>query len=168
MTAIPLAEFTAARGVHQGHGRLVTRMNYETVPKFLARIDLFEGLPPEVLSDLVERGTTMTTQPGTQVIEQGSSGAGLQVVLAGSAEVLVNGVPRAPLTVGDYFGEISLIDGLPRSASVVTGPDGMTTFALSALAFAPVVRENPKVAQTLLKALSARIRALEANAAGPA
>jgi CRP/FNR family transcriptional regulator, cyclic AMP receptor protein len=143
-------------------------MSYETVPKFLARIDLFEGLPPEVLSDLAERGTTLITQPGTQVVEQGSSGAGLQVVLAGSAEVSVNGVPRPPLTVGDYFGEISLIDGLPRSASVVTGPEGMTTFALSPLAFAPVVRENPTVAQALLKALCARIRGLEANPAGPA
>jgi CRP/FNR family transcriptional regulator, cyclic AMP receptor protein len=142
-------------------------MSYEPVRKLLARIDLFEGLPDEVLSDLVDRGTTLITQPGSPVVEQGSSDAGLQVVLAGSAEVSVNGVPRPPLTVGDYFGEISLIDGLPRSASVVTGPDGMRTFALSALAFAPVVRENPKVAQSLLKALCARIRALEANASGP-
>jgi CRP/FNR family transcriptional regulator, cyclic AMP receptor protein len=143
-------------------------MSYETVQKFLARIDLFEGLPDDVLSDLANRGTTLITQPGTPVVEQGSSGAGLQVVLAGSAEVTVNGVPRPPLSVGDYFGEISLIDGRPRSASITTGSDGMTTFALSPLAFAPVVRENPKVAQTLLKALCARIRSLEANASGSA
>jgi CRP-like cAMP-binding protein len=142
-------------------------MSYESVQQLLARIDLFEGLPDEVLSDLVNRGTTLITQPGTPVVEQGAAGAGLQVVLAGSADVSVNGVPRASLTAGDYFGEISLIDGLPRSASVVTGSDGMRTFALSPLAFAPVVRENPKVAQALLKALCARIRALEANASSP-
>jgi CRP-like cAMP-binding protein len=142
-------------------------MSYESVQQLLARIDLFEGLPDEVLSDLVNRGTTLITQPGTPVVEQGAAGEGLQVVLAGSADVSVNGVPRASLTAGDYFGEISLIDGLPRSASVVTGSDGMRTFALSPLAFAPVVRENPKVAQALLKALCARIRALEANASSP-
>lgn len=138
-------------------------MSYESVPKFLARIDLFEGLSSDVLADLVARGTTLTTQPGSQVVEQGSSDTGLQVVLEGSAEVSVNDVPRRALKPGDYFGEISLIDGQPRSASIVSGPDGLTTFALSALAFAPVVKENPEVAQTLLKALCARIRSLEAT-----
>ena len=54
-------------------------------------------------------------------------------------------------------------DGLPRSATVVAGPDGLTTFALSALAFEPVVKENPDVAQALLKALTARIRSLESE-----
>jgi CRP/FNR family transcriptional regulator, cyclic AMP receptor protein len=138
-------------------------MSYESVPKFLARIDLFEGLSSDVLSDLVARGTTLTTNPGGHVVEQGSTDAGLQVVLEGSAEVLVNDVPRRSLKPGDYFGEISLIDGQPRSATVVGGPDGLTTFALSALSFQPVVKQNPEVAQTLLKALCARIRSLEAS-----
>ena len=84
-------------------------------------------------------------------------------LLEGSAEVEVNGVVRGPLNVGDYFGEISLVDGLPRSATVVAGPDGLSTFALSALAFEPVVKENPEVAQALLKALTARIRSLESE-----
>jgi CRP/FNR family cyclic AMP-dependent transcriptional regulator len=136
-------------------------MVHESVPRFLAGIDLFEGLPKEVLSDLAGRGTTLTTQPGSQVVEQGSSDSGLQVVLEGSAEVSVNGVARNPLGPGDYFGEISLIDGQPRSATITSGPDGLTTFALSALAFAPVIKDNPDVAQSLLKALCARIRSLE-------
>ena len=136
-------------------------MSYESLPQFLAKIDLFEGLSKDTLSDLIERGTTLKIPAGGHVVEQGANDAGLQVVLAGSAEVEVNGVDRAPLGVGDYFGEISLIDGQPRSATIVAGPDGLSTFALSSLAFAPVVRENAEVAQTLLKALTARIRALE-------
>src|SRR5262245_49022199 len=131
----------------------------EGVSKFLAKIDLFEGLPPEVLSDLASRGTTLSKNAGGTVVEQGSAETGLQVVLDGSAEVTVNGVARPPLNVGDYFGEISLIDGQPRSATIVAGPEGVTTYALSALAFAPIVRENQDVAQTLLRALCARIRA---------
>ncbi|MEV5965892.1 cyclic nucleotide-binding domain-containing protein [Kribbella sp. NPDC051952] len=136
-------------------------MSYESLPQFLAKIDLFEGLSKDTLSDLIERGTTLKVQGGNHVVEQGASDAGLQIVLAGSADVEVNGVSREPLKVGDYFGEISLIDGLPRSATVVAGPDGLSTFALSALAFEPVVKENPEVAQALLKALTARIRRLE-------
>jgi CRP/FNR family transcriptional regulator, cyclic AMP receptor protein len=136
-------------------------MSYESLPQFLAKIDLFEGLSKDTLSDLIERGTTLKVQGGNHVVEQGANDAGLQIVLEGSADVEVNGVSREPLKVGDYFGEISLIDGLPRSATVVAGADGLSTFALSALAFEPVVKENPEVAQALLKALTARIRRLE-------
>ncbi|MET7279351.1 cyclic nucleotide-binding domain-containing protein [Kribbella sp. NPDC005582] len=138
-------------------------MSYESLPQFLAKIDLFEGLSKETLSDLIERGTTLQVPAGQSVVEQGANDAGLQVVLEGSAEVSVNGTAREPLTSGDYFGEISLIDGQPRSATVVAGPEGLTTFALSALAFAPVVKGNGEVAQALLKALTARIRGLEAQ-----
>ncbi|TDW95573.1 MULTISPECIES: cyclic nucleotide-binding domain-containing protein [Kribbella] len=138
-------------------------MSHESLPQFLGKIDLFEGLSKDTLSDLIERGTTLKVPAGSHVIEQGAHDAGLQVVLEGSAAVEVNGVVREPLEVGDYFGEISLIDGRPRSATVVAGPDGLTTFALSALAFEPVVKENPEVAQTLLKALTARIRSLESQ-----
>lgn len=138
-------------------------MSYESLPQFLAKIDLFEGLSKDTLSDLIERGTTLQVPAGSHVIEQGANDAGLQVVLEGSALVEVNDVVRAPLTAGDYFGEISMIDGLPRSATVVAGPDGLSTFALSALAFEPVVKENPDVAEALLKALTARIRLLEAE-----
>jgi CRP-like cAMP-binding protein len=138
-------------------------MSHESLPQFLAKIDIFEGLSHDTLSDLIARGTTLTVPPGKHVIEQGAHDAGLQVVLQGSAEVTVNGIERARLELGDYFGEISLIDGLPRSATVVAGPEGLTTFALSSIAFAPVVKENPHVAQALLKALTARIRSLESQ-----
>ncbi|NUS00519.1 MAG: cyclic nucleotide-binding domain-containing protein [Kribbellaceae bacterium] len=138
-------------------------MSHESLPTFLEKIDLFHGLSRDTLSDLIERGTTLKVPAGQHVVEQGANDAGLQVVLEGSAEVEVNGVDREPLGVGDYFGEVSLIDGLPRSATVVAGPDGLTTFALSALAFAPVVKENPDVAQALLKALTARLRSLESG-----
>jgi CRP/FNR family transcriptional regulator, cyclic AMP receptor protein len=138
-------------------------MSHESLPSFLAKVDLFAGLSKETLSDLIARGSTLTINPGAHATEQGSNDAGLQVVLDGSAEVSVNGVDRSALGPGDYFGEISLVDGLPRSATVVAGPDGLTTFALSALSFAPVVKENPDVAQALLKALAARVRSLESQ-----
>ncbi|MEV6413136.1 cyclic nucleotide-binding domain-containing protein [Kribbella sp. NPDC051718] len=138
-------------------------MSHESLPHFLAKVDLFAGLSKDTLSELVTRGTTLAIQPGAHATEQGSDDAGLQVVLEGSAEVSVNGVDRAPLGPGDSFGEISLVDGLPRSATVVAGPDGLTTFALSSLAFMEVVRANPDVAEALLKGLAARVRLLESQ-----
>ncbi len=139
-------------------------MTYQ-VRQALAGIDLFAGLSQATLADLVQRGTTFTTAPGQHVVEQGAEQVGLQVVLDGTADVSVNGVRRRSLVPGDYFGEISMIDGAPRSATVVSGSEGLTTFRLSALAFQPML-ENPEVSRTLLKALCARIRSLEAGAPG--
>jgi len=83
-------------------------MSHESLPQFLAKIDLFEGLSKDTLSDLIERGTTLKVPAGSRVIEQGAHDAGLQVVLEGSAAVEVNGgegligggtrMPHAPLS----------------------------------------------------------------------
>lgn len=134
-------------------------MSYQA-RKALAGIDLFAGLSDTTLDEVLGHGATFTTSPGQRVVEQGAKDVGLQVVLDGTADVSVNGERRPSLGPGDYLGEISMIDGAPRSATVISGPEGLTTFRLSALAFAPVM-DNPEVARTLLKALCARIRSLE-------
>jgi CRP/FNR family transcriptional regulator, cyclic AMP receptor protein len=134
-------------------------MTYQ-VRKALAEIDLFAGLSAELLDELIQRGTTFTTNPGHRVVIEGDVDAGLQVVLEGSAEVTVHGEARPSLGPGSYFGEISMIDGAPRSATVVSGPEGLKTFAVSALAFAPMI-ERPEVARVLLRALCERVRAME-------
>jgi CRP/FNR family transcriptional regulator, cyclic AMP receptor protein len=136
-------------------------MSYQA-RKALAGIDLFAGLPEDALEDLVQRGVTFTTNPGHEVVTEGSTDTGLQVILEGTAEITVHGQPRAPMKAGDYFGEISMIDGSPRSATVTSGPEGLKTFALSALAFAPML-DKPQVSRVLLKALCARIRAIQAD-----
>jgi CRP/FNR family cyclic AMP-dependent transcriptional regulator len=135
--------------------------------KALGRIELFADLPEDTLDDLVQRGTTFTMDPGERVVTEGADDVGLRVVLEGTADITVNGESRPPLGAGDYFGEISLIDGAPRSATVIAGPEGLTTFALSSLAFAPMI-DRPEVARVLLKALCARIRSIEKDTSNDA
>jgi CRP/FNR family transcriptional regulator, cyclic AMP receptor protein len=137
-------------------------MAHQTLTESITDIDLFAGLPDEVISDLVEAGSTMHTPAGHTAVCQGSSDAGLQVVLKGSATVQVNGVTRgSPLGPGDYFGEISVIDGLGRSATLTAGEDGLDTFTISPLNFWPLIDRHPTMAHTLLRALTARIRELD-------
>lgn len=143
-------------------------MSYLSMPQRLAQVDLLAGLPEPVLRDLAERGTTMTHPAGQVVVRQGDSNdVGLRLVLEGSAHVDVNGVARPDLGPGSWFGDISLLDAAPRSATVTAGEDGLKTFALSALAFAPVIDANPEVARVLLRALCARLRAVEARVDAP-
>lgn len=88
---------------------------------------------------------------------------GFQIVKRGSATVSVNGVERGSIDEGGYFGEMSLIDHQGRSATIVAGPDGVETFAVSALAFSSLMDRYPQIARTLLPVLTARIRAIEAT-----
>ena len=134
-------------------------------------VDLFTGLSPRVLARIVESGHEATYAPGKAVVVQGDSVAGfkafapggveMHVVLEGGATVVLTGVEAKVLTPGDYVGELSLIDGAPRSADVVAGPEGLTTFALSRWTFEDLLEKHPEVAVPMLRVVVARLRALE-------
>ncbi len=129
----------------------------------LAEVELFQDLSPVAMNELVHRGTKLKVGAGRKLVEQGSTDAGLQLILEGTATVSVNGVEVGSLAPGDYFGEISLIDAAPRSATVVAGPEGIQTFAISSVAFSDLLDDHPDIARSLLKALTARIRAIESR-----
>jgi len=132
--------------------------------QILAGIDLFAGLSPAAISQIAESGSNFRTGPGGQVITEGAKNSGLRVVLSGSATVTVGGEERGQIGVGDYVGELSMIDGAPRSATITAGPEGVETFALSPMAFMPLVRGDAEIAAALLKTLVARLRKVEAAA----
>ena len=128
----------------------------------LTEVDLFRALPDSAIDTLVQSGTTLKMNPGHVLVTQGSTEAGFQLVRDGSVIVSVNGVDVATQKPGAYFGEMSLIDSAKRSATVVAGPEGAETFAVSALTFSALMDDNPQIARALLPVLTARIRALEA------
>jgi CRP-like cAMP-binding protein len=132
------------------------------VNETLAKVDMFAALPPAIIEQIVQRGMTREVGPDKVLVRQGAPDSGLQLILDGSASVVVNDVARGTMGEGDYFGEISLIDAAPRSATVVAGPDGVRTFSISPLAFSEILDAHPSVARALLPVLTARIRRIEA------
>ena len=135
----------------------------------LSGVDVFQGLSSKVLSRVIESGHQATYEPGASVIVQGDSVAGfkafspagveMHVILEGAARVAVDGVTHATLTAGQYFGELSLIDGGPRTADVVADEGGLTTFALTKWTFEDLLEKHPEVAVPMLRVLAARLRA---------
>src|SRR4051812_39405280 len=124
----------------------------------LAAVEFFAGLSEDARRAVARTMAEMRHSPGKVLTEQGAEGAGFHLVLAGSAIVKVNDAVVATLTEGGSFGEISLLDGLPRSATVVAGPEGLRTAAISPLAFAPML-DDPSVVRPLLRVVVARLRA---------
>ncbi|WP_347352999.1 cyclic nucleotide-binding domain-containing protein [Intrasporangium sp.] len=131
----------------------------------LRRVNLFEHLPPELVDQIIDRGSTRRVSAGAVLAEQGARDAGLQLLLEGSATVHVNDQQVGSLGAGDYFGEMSLLDESTRTATVVAGPDGATSFMVSPLSFDELLDRQPEIARLLLKVLTARIRRLESGSA---
>ena len=147
-------------------------MGTDELVAVLEKVDLFHDLRPRVLRRIAEAGREESFAAGEPVIVQGEEVSGfrsfsqrgveMHVVLTGSALASVRGQQHAELRPGEYFGELSLIDGLPRSAEVRAGPDGLSTFAITKWTFADLIEDHPEVAVPMLHVMVARLRAAEA------
>ncbi len=133
-------------------------MSVAAITGGLARVDLFSGLSRRDLERIARSGREVDHKPGKDIVTQGRGGIAFHLVLGGSADVEIGGLLRRRLKAGDYFGEISLLDGKPRTATVRAGSDGLRTFVVTAWEFKSLLKERPQVAQALLVTLCARIR----------
>jgi len=97
---------------------------------------------------------------GETVIHEGSGAAAFFIIDTGEAAVSSKGVPINTLGPGDHFGEIALIDGGPRSATVVATTD-LVCYGLTYWEFRPLVERNGTIAWKLLQALARRLRVAE-------
>ena len=131
----------------------------ESLRQRLSGVNIFSGLPDEVLDGFVTNGSTVKYPSGSEIVRQGSQEAGLHVVLAGAAEVIVGDRVVATLGPGEYFGEIAVIDGGPRSATVrAAGDEPTKTFRISPAGFWDVVGPNPNALRHLLVSVAGMLR----------
>jgi CRP/FNR family cyclic AMP-dependent transcriptional regulator len=127
----------------------------------LRRVPLFRGLNDGDLKKILSIGKEVRHEPGSSVVEADKSGVGFHLIVEGNAAIHVGDTQIASFGPGDYFGEMSLIDGKPRSATV-TADGTLTTFAIPAWDFERLMMQHPSIMRAMLVALSGRIRAIEA------
>jgi CRP-like cAMP-binding protein len=126
----------------------------------LRHVPLFEVLTDEDLSAIVNMGRETRFPEGTNVTTEGKTGVAFHLILKGRARVTVGGVEKRTLVSGEYFGEMALLDGEARSATVTALTD-LSTYSLASWDFMGLVETEPRIARKLFAALSRRIRALE-------
>lgn len=135
----------------------------------LARTDLFAALAPEVRSRLAEAAELGYYDAGERLVVEGQEGDSLMLLSRGSVSVTKAGddlgttsVSLAVLREGAYFGEMSLLTGAPRSATV-TAEGAVEVFVLDREALEPILAADPAIAESLSKVLAERMAATAAR-----
>lgn len=132
--------------------------------KRLGTVPLFVHLEPHDLELVAARMKEVHFEPGRAIAKQGDSGVGFHLIVDGEAEVSGDGVPVHRIGAGGHFGEIGLIDGGVRSATVTAVSD-LTTLALVSWDFQPLL-DNPAFSKGLLLGLCRLVRDYRDAAAG--
>jgi CRP-like cAMP-binding protein len=137
-------------------------MDKKKAAQFLANVSLFSGMKERSLMPLADRLIERKFQDGDCIIEQGNEGFGLFIVASGTAEVrfedkdgnitIVN-----ELGEGDFFGEMALLDALPRSASVFATGETLCLF-LNRIDFIAGMLKDAEMGVAVSKELASRLR----------
>jgi CRP-like cAMP-binding protein len=133
--------------------------------QLLRRIDLFADLTDREADTVLDLMREKSLERGTTVFHQNDSGGGLYLILAGSVKITRTGrdgrdVTVAVLAEGNFFGEMSLLDGQPRSASA-TALQPTRLLVLDREHFQRHVLAHPRIVAKLLGELSKRLRAAD-------
>lgn len=131
------------------------------VVEHLSRVPLLSGLESKDIETLAGRTRPVSFPSGTKIVEMGELGQSLFLIVEGSVRVLSparsNDFELARLGVGDFFGEMALLNEKPRSATV-QAVDEVSLLVLDKVDFREVIEQSPEVALRLLETLSIRIR----------
>jgi CRP-like cAMP-binding protein len=126
-------------------------------PDTLKRVPLFAGLDRRELEQIASSMKERRFSPGDTVTEEGAGGAGFFIVEEGEADVSVDGQPRGTITPGNYFGEIALLTGSDRTATI-TAKSAMLCWGMTPWDFRPLVENNSAIAWKLLTAMADKLK----------
>ncbi len=127
--------------------------------RILGSVPIFAPLPGGSLEHLASRLVPMRLDPGTMIVREGDPGDRFYIVAEGRVEVSQDGVVLSELEPGGYFGEISLIRDVPRTATV-TASTSVVLYALDREDFLAAVTGHPQAAEAAETVMSARLAGL--------
>jgi CRP-like cAMP-binding protein len=128
----------------------------------LKAVPLFAHCTDKQMEFIATQVEDMDFAAGRVLCSEGQSGGDFFMLLSGAAEVTRKGKPIATMVPGDFFGEIAVVDGGPRTATVTTTV-ASRCLVLGPRQFQNVVHQNVDIAHSVMKALTLRLR--EAGAA---
>lgn len=125
---------------------------------FLRQVPLFEGIPSAELARIAEVTDEVVVPVGQYVFREGDFGDALFVIAEGRIRIALEGRTLATLANPDYFGEMSLLDGEPRSASAQAETDSLL-LCINQKDFHLILRRHFDASLAVIRTLSRRLRA---------
>lgn len=132
----------------------------------LESVGLFSRCTARERRTIARHVQTASFPPGTDLVIEGEPGDALFVILDGSAAVLRDDEEVAEVGEGSYFGELAILDGEPRSATIRSKTD-MKVAVLGIRMFRTLLREVPDLAEQLLVGLAGELRDAQAKIPAP-
>jgi CRP-like cAMP-binding protein len=129
----------------------------------LAKVPIFSDLTPRELRRLLRSTEEYSYPEGAVFVKEGARSEQLFVILEGTARVIRRGRTVARIQPGDFFGEISLLDGQPRTATVIAETP-VRCLVLLRKEFEKIIAEMPAVASRVLRSLAVRFREMNRGA----
>ena len=123
----------------------------------LANVPLFSELSKRHLKRVAELMEQERYHEGAIVVHEGEEGDSMYVLAEGQADVVRGGRTVDRLLPGDFFGEISLLDAGPRTATIVADTP-ITVLAIRRGPFNRMLTQEPEIAGKILTALARRLR----------
>ncbi|MEM7333859.1 MAG: Crp/Fnr family transcriptional regulator [Chloroflexota bacterium] len=130
---------------------------------FLKNIALFAELSEQQLNRIAQDTMTRRYKQGEVIFREGDPGQVLYIIQSGQIRIFVNGMDGSETSVilfgrpGELFGELSIIDGLPRSATAVA-LEPTVLLILGRESFRRHMRQMPQLAMNFMQVLSKRVR----------
>jgi CRP/FNR family transcriptional regulator, cyclic AMP receptor protein len=136
----------------------MTSLTHDRRAELLGACRLFAGLSARELAVIAQRAVEVDFGPQDVIARAGEIGTGFFVIAEGRVRVIRDGQGVAEMGPGEFFGELSVIDGAPRNAQVVA-IQPTRCLAIASWDFEAILLAQPTVALAVLRAVVARLRA---------
>ncbi len=131
------------------------RLHKDAKAELIRSLPLFAGCTPPELREVTAIATEIDLGAGRQLATENADGQEFVVIIDGSAEVVHGGEVIATMSAGDFFGEIALVTGQPRTASVVaTTP--VHALIIEGHAFRRLLEDAPDIREKVERAVAER------------
>jgi len=131
--------------------------------EFLRGVALFSDVSDKDLRSIAASMRRRPFDAGEQIVAEGEGGVGFFFVETGVAAVTVDGAQVATIGPGSHFGEIALLSGAERTATVSAQSD-VVVWGMPAWNFRPLVREQPSVTMKLLEGMARQLAGVPRDA----
>jgi CRP/FNR family transcriptional regulator, cyclic AMP receptor protein len=140
------------------------RLRKDAKVSLLERVPLFERCSKRDLRKIGSLARETEYPPGTAVVREGEPGSELFIILEGEVDVRSRARKLATLPAGNYFGEIALVTGSPRTASVTTGTP-VQALVINGRDFRKLLQDSPELQFKVLQELAKRLEERSARVA---